>query len=79
MQAKKQTNGTEIDKVESGEGAIGQGQEEETGSHILPTESATGAKRPRKPKPSKQKKTVQQQMLGAAEGDPCRTYGCCTA
>ncbi|XP_010920263.1 transcription factor E2FB-like isoform X1 [Elaeis guineensis] len=66
---KKQTNGTEIDKVESGEGAVGQGQKEETGSLILPTESATGAKRPRKPKPSKQKKTVQQQVLGAAEGN----------
>ncbi|XP_026665351.2 transcription factor E2FB-like isoform X1 [Phoenix dactylifera] len=73
---KKQTNGTEIDKVESGEGAIGLGQEE-TGSHILPTESATGAKRPRRPKPSKQKKTMQQQMLQAAEGDPCGTYGRC--
>ena len=75
---KKPTNGTEIDKVEIGEGPIGQGQKEETGSHMLPTESVTGAKRPRKPKPSKQKKTVQQHILGAAEGDPCGTFGRCT-
>nr|XP_010934217.1 transcription factor E2FB isoform X2 [Elaeis guineensis] len=66
---KRQTNGTEINKVESSEGPIGQRQKEEAGSHILPTESGTGVKRPRKTKPSKHKKAVQQQLPGPAEGN----------
>ncbi|XP_038977504.1 transcription factor E2FB-like [Phoenix dactylifera] len=66
---KKQTNGTEIKKVESGEGPVGQRQKEETGSHILPTESGTGVKCPRKPQHSKHKKAVQQQLPGLAEGN----------
>ncbi|KAG1361896.1 transcription factor E2FB [Cocos nucifera] len=66
---KKQTNGTEINKVDSGEGPVGQRQKEETGSYILPTESGKDVKRPRKAKPSKHKKAVRQQLPGPAEGN----------
>lgn len=79
FQVKKQTNGTKIDKVDSGEGPIGQRQKEETGSHILPTESGTGVKRPRKTKPPKHKKAVQHRLPGPAEGDSWGTYGCCAS